>query len=64
MALFEKTLRDLGNAPKSLSSEFDGARSETKNTYYHFSANGEDPLARGMGHIPSIAAPLASLAPL
>ena len=54
----------LRNAPKGLSSEFHPNRSKTKGTSGHETANPHDPLASRTGHIPSIAATLASLASL
>ena len=54
----------LRNAPKGLSSKFHPIRSHTGTTLNRKTANGTDPLASRTGHIPSIAAPLASLAPL
>ena len=54
----------LGNAPKGLSSEFHKIRSKTKTTLTQETANGTDPLVKRTGPVNSIAAPLASLAPL
>ena len=57
-------IQDVGNAPKGLSSEFHPIRSHTDTTSIQKTANGTDPLVSRTGHIPSIAATLASLASL
>ena len=60
----KKVIPDLRNAPKCLYSKFHGARSKYKTTLVRETANGDEPLRGRMGHIFSIAASLASLAPL
>ena len=54
----------LRNAPKGLSSEFHHIRSHTNTTLLHKTANRTDPLLSRTRLVSSIAAPLASLAPL
>ena len=74
LALCERTLgmelvkirprKDVRNAPKGLSSEFHQIRSHTNTTLLHKTANRTDPLLSRTRLVSSIAAPLASLAPL
>ena len=60
----KKGLEDVRNAPKGLSSEFQPNRSHTDTTLPLKTANRIDPLWSRTRPVNSIAAPLASLAPL
>ena len=60
----QKRIKLVRNAPKGLSSEFHPIRSHTGTTSFKKTANGTDPLVKRTGPVNSIAAPLASLAPL